>query len=177
MSSAPTLLGFIHWICELKSGKYCSILAFFHCKSSVGRSETLISRADSWIGPIGLELLSNDIHVSFQTFVFWSLPIAFPRFSLSRSLPCRMLLQLCEHTAGSWASRKLFLWQYFPVRTRASKQLGEVNILQATFSKSAWLIIEYLSVLNPLRLLAWLICPRPPNTCFSFLLNDPTRTE
>lgn len=177
MSSAPSLLDLIFWICELNSGKNWSTLVLFQLRSSVRRSETLRSRADSWIGPIGLVRVLREIHKSFQTFVFWPFQMAFPKFSWSKSLPWRILLHPCEQTAGSWTSRKLFLWQYLPVRTRASKQLGEVRILQTTFASNAWLNSWISLSPSPPDALGYVSLSQATQHIFSCLLSCPTRIE
>lgn len=68
-------------------------------------------------------------------------PIVFPTFPLSRSRPCSMLLQPCEHAVGNVAFRNDLLWQYLPRSTLARKPLGLVRILQACLASSAWLNI------------------------------------
>lgn len=141
MSSTPSLLGFICCIRWPKPGKSLSILSLFHCRLSVRRSDTLRSITDSWMGPKGLVWVLSDIHQSFQILVFSPFPMAFPRFSWRRSLPCRILRHPWEQTAGTLTSRKLFLWQYLPVSTLANKQFGAVNILHAIFASNAWLKI------------------------------------
>lgn len=86
-SSAPSKLGFMHWIWSVSSGKRDMILSLFHLSSDVSKSDTRRSLASSLIGPYGRRSSLVDIQESFQILVDSPLPITFPRWFLSRSLP------------------------------------------------------------------------------------------
>ena len=136
-SSAPVELGFKHCICSARSGKSSSILCLFHLSSEVSRSATVRSRADSLIGPIGFRILSNEIQESFQILAVCPFPIDFPRFSFKRSRPWSILFYPWEQLCEGAISRKLLLWQYFPMRIREKRLSGAVIIRQASFANRA----------------------------------------
>ena len=134
MSAAPVSLGLKHLIWSTSRGTNSSNLASFHFMSVVSRSDTLRSSPFSWTGQKKLIFFSRGSQESFHTLVSSLFPIALPTFPFSKSLPCSMLLHLCEHTAGACASKNDILWQYFQSSTRTSRQSGAIKILHACFA-------------------------------------------
>lgn len=85
-------------------------------------------------GTIAFEV---EIQGSDQIFVSVPSPMTLLKCFNIRSRPAKIPVQLCEEDFVTCTLRKFALWQYLRRRTRVSKQLGLVSILQEIFAKRA----------------------------------------
>lgn len=139
-SSVSITLGLICRMRWVSSGRRLLFLATFHSLVSLDiRSETSRSCSCSVVGPKGRKLFLRLIQESLKTLVEFPLPIAFPRWFISRSLPHNIPFQPWDEPELAVTDKKDWLLQYFPYRMRARRQSGLVSILQAIFPKRAWL--------------------------------------
>lgn len=88
-----------------------------------------------------------EIQGSDKTLISVPSPIALPRFEISKSRPAKIPVHPWDEDFEGWTLSRDVLWQYFPSRTRASKQFGLVSIRHGSFASKA--VLKAWISLNP----------------------------